>query len=598
MTPAMHGDATSSPWPVYGYYHPERAGGLLVPVAAPAPQRPDMVGREFERAELAAALGAAQQGDGRAALLLGEAGMGKSVLADWLVRQARDLGCAGGPRGVFGGRHGPAVAVAAGARRDRAAAAVAGRRWSSSTSASGREVLAAAVVDAIAEAARRDPLLVVIEDLHWCDPASLTVLRAVVDAVPALPVMLLLTCRDDPQEALSQVSDQLADLPAGVRRILLSPIGVDAVADLAGGVVGRTLSERDVRDLHARTGGNPFFVHEVARLLLAHGPSGALRVPPGVEEVLRRRVARLGQPCATLLAAAAVAAESAEDRVETDLLAAVSELRRRGGGSAARRGGGCPAARRRSGAAVAPPFPARADPRGAGARACPAPSAPGCTPVSRRRWTDRPGASAARLAHHWCRAAGDGAGERAADVVGARRARGDGRVRVRGRRGPLRPRAGGACGGPDPDPRRVRRGRCQLGGDTAAAREALLDAARAAAAADRATDLAHAALALGGGVAGFEVAAHDDEQTDLLRQADRALPAAEAGLRAAVRARLSLAPGRDRVRHRAGPAGRRRRRAPHAAPAPGRSSPRRWPPGATRWPDPITSVSASPLRPA
>ena len=45
-------------------------------VVAPAPQRPDMVGRDSERAELAAALGAARQGDGRAALLLGEAGMG------------------------------------------------------------------------------------------------------------------------------------------------------------------------------------------------------------------------------------------------------------------------------------------------------------------------------------------------------------------------------------------------------------------------------------------------------------------------------------------------------------------------------------------
>ena len=82
MTPAMHGDATSLPGGPR-VYHPERAGGgVLVPVAAPAPQRPDMVGREFERAELAAALDAAQQGDGRAALLLGEAGMGKSVLAD------------------------------------------------------------------------------------------------------------------------------------------------------------------------------------------------------------------------------------------------------------------------------------------------------------------------------------------------------------------------------------------------------------------------------------------------------------------------------------------------------------------------------------
>ena len=380
----------------------------------------------------------------------------------------------------------------------------------------------------------------VIEDLHWCDPASLTVLRAVVDAVPALPVMLLLTCRDDPLEASSQVSDQLADLPAGVRRILLSPIDVDAVADLAGGVVGRTLSDRDVRDLHARTGGNPFFVHEVARLLLAHGPSGALRVPPGVEEVLRRRVARLGQPCATLLAAAAVAAESAEDRVETDLLAAVSD---------------------RADAAVAPLLdeavaarlldddparPAHHHFRHALIREVLVQGLPG---AERARLharvaaalADRPGTSAARLAHHWCRAAGRRGRRARCRVVGARRARGGGRVRVRGRRGALRPRAGGAVGGPDPDPRRVRRGRSQLGGDTAAARDGVARAARAAVAADRATDLAHAALALGGGVAGFEVAAHDDEQTDLLRQADRALPAAEAGLRAAVRARLSLA---------------------------------------------------------
>ena len=91
MTPAIRGDTTRSPSSLR-VLPPEGAGGLLVPVAAPAPQRPDMVGREFERAELTAALDAAQQGDGRAALLLGEAGMGKSVLADRLVRQARTSG--------------------------------------------------------------------------------------------------------------------------------------------------------------------------------------------------------------------------------------------------------------------------------------------------------------------------------------------------------------------------------------------------------------------------------------------------------------------------------------------------------------------------
>lgn len=81
----------------------------------------------------------------------------------------------------------------------------------------------------------------------------------------------------------------------------------------------------------------------------------------------------------------------------------------------------------------------------------------------------------------------------------------------------------------------------QMCGDMAAAREVLLGAAREAAAAGRADDLARAALALGGGLAGFEVPLQDVEQADLLRKADAALPPAEAALRAAVRGRLSLA---------------------------------------------------------
>ena len=55
---------------------------------------PDMaiVGRDREQAELAAALASTRAGHGRAALLLGEAGMGKSMLADWLVSQAEQAG--------------------------------------------------------------------------------------------------------------------------------------------------------------------------------------------------------------------------------------------------------------------------------------------------------------------------------------------------------------------------------------------------------------------------------------------------------------------------------------------------------------------------
>ena len=58
----------------------------------PAAVRPALGGRDREQAELAAALTGARAGHGRAVLLLGEAGMGKSVLADWLAGQAGDAG--------------------------------------------------------------------------------------------------------------------------------------------------------------------------------------------------------------------------------------------------------------------------------------------------------------------------------------------------------------------------------------------------------------------------------------------------------------------------------------------------------------------------
>jgi tetratricopeptide (TPR) repeat protein len=528
-------------------------GGLLTPVAAGAPDRPDMVGREVERAELAAALSAAQRGHGRVALLLGEAGMGKSMLADWLAEHARTAGMQ-----VVRGTSSPA-GMAPLWPWQRALTAIApqlpwrGDGGVSFPAASGRDALAAAVVDAIADAAQRRPLLVVLEDLHWSDPASLSVLRAVVDAVPALAVMVLLTCRDDPQEAPPEVHHWLADLPAGARQIPLSAISAEAVSDLARGVVGRTLSERDVRDLHARTGGNPFFVHEVARLLLAHGPAGSLVVPPGVQEVLRRRLARLTQPCALLLSVAAVAAETFGDVIEVDLLPPVSGLDE-------------PTVDLLLAEAVTarlldddPGRPQRWRFRHALVREVLARDLPAAerskvharVAVALENRAGEPG-SAARLAHHWRRATGNGARERAAtwSLRAARDA-----VAGFGFEAAAAHFAHAVTAPPaDPIPVLIEYGAAlQLAGDAAAARDVLLRAAHAAVAERRPVDLARAALALGGGVAGFEVEVRDDEQTDLLRQADRALPAVEAGLRAAVRARMSLTtagtvPDADRAR--------------------------------------------------
>jgi hypothetical protein len=74
-----------------------------------------------------------------------------------------------------------------------------------------REQAAARVVEVIVTAVRARPLIV-LEDLHWADSASVLVARAVADAAPGLPVMLLLTGRDDPAEADIEVRDPLADL--------------------------------------------------------------------------------------------------------------------------------------------------------------------------------------------------------------------------------------------------------------------------------------------------------------------------------------------------------------------------------------------------
>jgi predicted ATPase len=218
----------------------------------PAAARPAIVGRDSEQAELAAALEGARACHGRAALLLGEAGMGKSVLADWLIEQAEQAGVHVARGGCSAGGMPPlwpwrrslaAIGLELPWQEDRAVAGPADR-----------ELLAAAIVEMVAAVATRQPLLIVLEDLHWADPVSVLVARAAAETAAALPLMLLLTCRDEQDEATQQVRDRLVELPASVLRMLLLPLDAAAVAALAGSIAGPGLAGQAVADLQARTG--------------------------------------------------------------------------------------------------------------------------------------------------------------------------------------------------------------------------------------------------------------------------------------------------------------------------------------------------------
>jgi DNA-binding CsgD family transcriptional regulator/tetratricopeptide (TPR) repeat protein len=159
--------------------------------------------------------------------------------------------------------------------------------------------VAAALMNELTEGA---PALVVLEDLHWADEATLDVVRIVGRRIGTVPALVVATYRDDeldPAHPLRLVLGELATADS-VDRTKLSPLSPAAVAELAGphGV--------DPDELYRVTGGNPFFVTEA----LAAGHEA---LPPStVRDAVLARAARLSPPARELLEAVAVVPPQAE----------------------------------------------------------------------------------------------------------------------------------------------------------------------------------------------------------------------------------------------------------------------------------------------
>ncbi len=173
----------------------------------------------------------------------------------------------------------------------------------------GRHEVFARLAAALREPA--GPRIMVFEDLHWADEATVDLVRYLVRRVHALRALVLVTYRPGELAADHPLRILLGDAATatGARRLDLPPLSVDAVARL---VEQSQAVGRDAAEIHRVTGGNPFFVTEV----LAAGGDG---VPPTVRDAVLARTARLSTAAREVLDAAAVAGP----RVELDLVAAL-----------------------------------------------------------------------------------------------------------------------------------------------------------------------------------------------------------------------------------------------------------------------------------
>ncbi|MFI8228387.1 ATP-binding protein [Streptomyces sp. NPDC085900] len=272
--------------------------------------------REPELELLASAAQQAADGAGAVALVFGEAGIGKSSLvgalperlpgqARVLVGQCDDL-TTRRPLGPFRDLVGSvgadlARAVTEGADRHRV-----------------YESLHAEL------AVTPHPAVLVVEDVHWADEASLDALRFLVRRMDRLPALLVLTYRDDELHRghpLRHLLGQVSRAPR-VHRLPLARLSLDAVRELSA--AGRL----DPAQVYQVTSGNPFFVTEV----LAAGGTGG--VPPTVVDAVLARLRGLRPDTVDALEQLAVVPSAVErrlvDALLTDGVAVLAEAEQRG----------------------------------------------------------------------------------------------------------------------------------------------------------------------------------------------------------------------------------------------------------------------------
>ncbi|MGC4758060.1 BTAD domain-containing putative transcriptional regulator [Micromonospora trifolii] len=288
------------------------------------------VGREAELAALRQAAADAVASGPRVALLSGEAGAGKtSLLArfrdevtahGWLVAVGRCPEVEGAPPAwawvealrqlaeqAPPGDLAPALAPLLGGGDGEPGGDV----------TAGRFRLHRAVGAWLDAAAVGRPVTVILDDLHAADAETLLLLQSVTEMTTGT-VLFVAALR--PADNTERLADTMAVLARrSPQRIPLGGLSTSEVERLLGALARTTVDSDTVAALAERTGGNPFYVRESARLLAAEGTLVATSdVPEGVRDVLRRRLSRLPSTAVSVLRLAAAVGREAEVRTLVD----------------------------------------------------------------------------------------------------------------------------------------------------------------------------------------------------------------------------------------------------------------------------------------
>ena len=296
-----------------------------------------MVGRDEELAVLRAAMIRARQGSGGMVLVTGEAGIGKSRLLEEASGYARILGMAVlAGRAVEGGGPYRPVAEAFSARlRDAAVPTSDELRpfrpalarllpgWLPDEPVTGVDpvvVLGEGVLRLLRVVAGRDGAVVVLEDLHWADRDTFTLLDYLSSPLTGIPVALLASARSD--ENQPELLRRLA-ARTDLRRVPLTRLGPQDVTRVATACAGAPLPVPVAEFLVGAAEGLPFLVEELLSSLVesgavADGARGmaqgtlAVEVPRTLAELVHRRLERLPRQPRQVVEAAAVIGRSVD----------------------------------------------------------------------------------------------------------------------------------------------------------------------------------------------------------------------------------------------------------------------------------------------